>query len=169
MEKQKFKNVVLDLGCGKGLKLANRAKKSPNTFFIGIDNDITDIKNAKLRYGYHPNIAFIHADATQLPIKKEKVVGVTADFLLHTFRQIGYDAEGKIVEIKRDFPEKELVGEIKRVLKKGRACRVTDSPIEIVEKTHEEFIKQGFKPRKKSYFGLFSAKYREPRRKGRRV
>jgi 16S rRNA (adenine(1408)-N(1))-methyltransferase len=68
-----FEHVLVDVGTGVGNALLRRARREPNTFFIGVDAAADNLREASDRAHRQParggvgNLAFVAAAANDLP------------------------------------------------------------------------------------------------------
>ncbi|MBI87374.1 MAG: hypothetical protein CMG63_04755 [Candidatus Marinimicrobia bacterium] len=105
--------VILDIGGGDGLVLANYAKENPNSKVYVIDADFNNIKRVPFRK--IENLVALNCSATSLPFDNNSVDTVFTVFA---------------VEHMYDYDYSEFLFEVKRVLKKGgRLVIATDSDI----------------------------------------
>lgn len=120
-KKPQFKRIVLDLGCGTGNVTEYMARGDKTTFYIGIDVDVLAIKKAQKKYGHHPNMSFILADASKMPIKAGKIDAARARFLFPYLKRAKYLDEKRqvVIETPTDRTFKRVVKETFRVLKEG--------------------------------------------------
>ncbi len=109
-----FKNYYLEIGSGKGQFLVNMAKNHPDTFFIGMERNVTcaGFTAKKLVEGEITNAKLLYADAGQvLPsIEAESVEGIFLNFS---------DPWPKKRHAKRRLTSDSFLGQYYRILKKG--------------------------------------------------
>lgn len=109
-----YKNYYLEIGSGKGQFLVNMAKNHPDTFFIGMERNVTcaGFTAKKLVEGEIANAKLIYADAGQvLPsIEAESVEGIFLNFS---------DPWPKKRHAKRRLTSDSFLGQYYRILKKG--------------------------------------------------
>ena len=109
-----YKNYYLEIGSGKGQFLVNMAKNHPDTFFIGMERNVTcaGFTAKKLVEGEITNAKLIYADAGQvLPsIEAESVEGIFLNFS---------DPWPKKRHAKRRLTSDSFLGQYYRILKKG--------------------------------------------------
>ena len=107
-----YKNYYLEIGSGKGQFLVNMAKNHPDTFFIGMERNVTcaGFTAKKLVEGEITNAKLVYADAGQvLPsIEAESVEGI---FLT--------DPWPKKRHAKRRLTSDSFLEQYYRILKKG--------------------------------------------------
>ena len=109
-----YKNYYLEIGSGKGQFLVNMAKNHPDTFFIGMERNVTcaGFTAKKLVEGEITNAKLVYADAGQvLPsIEAESVEGIFLNFS---------DPWPKKRHAKRRLTSDSFLGQYYRILKKG--------------------------------------------------
>ena len=109
-----FKNYYLEIGSGKGQFLVNMAKNHPDTFFIGMERNVTcaGFTAKKLVEGEVTNAKLVYADAGQvLPsIEAESVEGIFLNFS---------DPWPKKRHAKRRLTSDSFLGQYYRILKRG--------------------------------------------------
>ena len=113
--------IVLDIGCGRGLWLLAAAKRLPRGHAIGIDiwnmQDLSDnaavrtMNNAKLE-GVADRVELLTADARQLPFENDHFDLIVSSAAIHNI----YDAPGRATAIR----------EVARVLKPGGRVMIFD-------------------------------------------
>jgi demethylmenaquinone methyltransferase/2-methoxy-6-polyprenyl-1,4-benzoquinol methylase len=79
--------IVLDLGAGTGDIAFEMARKHPHTFVVACDFTMKMIRVGRERQGGE-SVAWVMADAQQLPFAKESVSGVISGFLLRNVPDI---------------------------------------------------------------------------------
>ena len=108
------RNYSLEIGSGKGQFLVNMAKNHPDTFFIGMERNVTcaGFTAKKLVEGEITNAKLVFADAGQvLPsIEAESVEGIFLNFS---------DPWPKKRHAKRRLTSDSFLGQYYRILKKG--------------------------------------------------
>ena len=109
-----YKNYYLEIGSGKGQFLVNMAKNHPDTFFIGMERNVTcaGFTAKKLVEGEVTNAKLVYADAGQvLPsINAESVEGIFLNFS---------DPWPKKRHAKRRLTSDSFLGQYYRILKRG--------------------------------------------------
>ena len=109
-----FENYYLEIGSGKGQFLVNMAKNHPDTFFIGMERNVTcaGFTAKKLVEGEVANAKLVYADAGQvLPsINAESVEGIFLNFS---------DPWPKKRHAKRRLTSDSFLGQYYRILKRG--------------------------------------------------
>ena len=109
-----YKNYYLEIGSGKGQFLVNMAKNHPDTFFIGMERNVTcaGFTAKKLVEGEVTNAKLVYADAGQvLPsIEAESVEGIFLNFS---------DPWPKRRHAKRRLTSDSFLGQYYRILKRG--------------------------------------------------
>ena len=109
-----YKNYYLEIGSGKGQFLVNMAKNHPDTFFIGMERNVTcaGFTAKKLVEGEVTNAKLVYADAGQvLPsIEAESVEGIFLNFS---------DPWPKKRHAKRRLTSDSFLGQYYRILKRG--------------------------------------------------
>ncbi len=109
-----YKNYYLEIGSGKGQFLVNMAKNHPDTFFIGMERNVTcaGFTAKKLVEGEITNAKLVYADAGQvLPsIEAESVEGIFLNFS---------DPWPKKRHAKRRLTSDSFLGQYYRILKRG--------------------------------------------------
>lgn len=109
-----YKNYYLEIGSGKGQFLVNMAKNHPDTFFIGMERNVTcaGFTAKKLVECEITNAKLVYADAGQvLPsIEAESVEGIFLNFS---------DPWPKKRHAKRRLTSDSFLGQYYRILKKG--------------------------------------------------
>ena len=109
-----YKNYYLEIGSGKGQFLVNMAKNHPDTFFIGMERNVTcaGFTAKKLVEGEIINAKLVYADAGQvLPsIEAESVEGIFLNFS---------DPWPKKRHAKRRLTSDSFLGQYYRILKRG--------------------------------------------------
>ena len=109
-----YENYYLEIGSGKGQFLVNMAKNHPDSFFIGMERNVTcaGFTAKKLVEGEITNAKLIYADAGQvLPsIEAESVEGIFLNFS---------DPWPKKRHAKRRLTSDSFLGQYYRILKKG--------------------------------------------------
>ena len=109
-----YKNYYLEIGSGKGQFLVNMAKNHPDTFFIGMERNVTcaGFTAKKLVEGEVANAKLVYADAGQvLPsINAESVEGIFLNFS---------DPWPKKRHAKRRLTSDSFLGQYYRILKRG--------------------------------------------------
>ena len=109
-----YKNYYLEIGSGKGQFLVNMAKNHPDTFFIGMERNVTcaGFTAKKLVEGEITNAKLVYADAGQvLPsIEAESVEGIFLNFS---------DPWPKKRHAKRRLTSDSFLEQYYRILKKG--------------------------------------------------
>ena len=109
-----YENYYLEIGSGKGQFLVNMAKNHPDTFFIGMERNVTcaGFTAKKLVEGEVTNAKLVYADAGQvLPsINAESVEGIFLNFS---------DPWPKKRHAKRRLTSDSFLGQYYRILKKG--------------------------------------------------
>ena len=109
-----YKNYYLEIGSGKGQFLVNMAKNHPESFFIGMERNVTcaGFTAKKLVEGEVTNAKLVYADAGQvLPsINAESVEGIFLNFS---------DPWPKKRHAKRRLTSDSFLGQYYRILKSG--------------------------------------------------
>ena len=109
-----YGNYYLEIGSGKGQFLVNMAKNHPDTFFIGMERNVTcaGFTAKKLVEGEVTNAKLVYADAGQvLPsIEAESVEGIFLNFS---------DPWPKKRHAKRRLTSDSFLGQYYRILKRG--------------------------------------------------
>lgn len=109
-----YQNYYLEIGSGKGQFLVNMAKNHPDTFFIGMERNVTcaGFTAKKLVEGEITNAKLVYADAGQvLPsINAESVEGIFLNFS---------DPWPKKRHAKRRLTSDSFLGQYYRILKRG--------------------------------------------------
>ena len=109
-----YQNYYLEIGSGKGQFLVNMAKNHPDTFFIGMERNVTcaGFTAKKLVEGEITNAKLVYADAGQvLPsIEAESVEGIFLNFS---------DPWPKKRHAKRRLTSDSFLGQYYRILKRG--------------------------------------------------
>ncbi len=109
-----YENYYLEIGSGKGQFLVNMAKNHPDTFFIGMERNVTcaGFTAKKLVEGEVANAKLVYADASQvLPsIEAESVEGIFLNFS---------DPWPKKRHAKRRLTSDSFLGQYYRILKRG--------------------------------------------------
>ena len=109
-----YENYYLEIGSGKGQFLVNMAKNHPDSFFIGMERNVTcaGFTAKKLVEGEITNAKLVYADAGQvLPsIEAESVEGIFLNFS---------DPWPKKRHAKRRLTSDSFLGQYYRILKKG--------------------------------------------------
>ena len=109
-----YKDYYLEIGSGKGQFLVNMAKNHPDTFFIGMERNVTcaGFTAKKLVEGEVANAKLVYADAGQvLPsINAESVEGIFLNFS---------DPWPKKRHAKRRLTSDSFLGQYYRILKRG--------------------------------------------------
>ena len=109
-----YENYYLEIGSGKGQFLVNMAKNHPDTFFIGMERNVTcaGFTAKKLVEGEVTNAKLVYADAGQvLPsINAESVEGIFLNFS---------DPWPKKRHAKRRLTSDSFLGQYYRILKRG--------------------------------------------------
>ena len=109
-----YKNYYLEIGSGKGQFLVNMAKNHPDSFFIGMERNVTcaGFTAKKLVEGEVTNAKLVYADAGQvLPsIEAESVEGIFLNFS---------DPWPKKRHAKRRLTSDSFLGQYYRILKRG--------------------------------------------------
>lgn len=140
------KNVLLDIGCGKG-EFVNYVDNNLDNFFaVGLD-----LSKEMLSFRSGKKGKFILGDALYLPFKNDSVDVIYMDTLLHHI--IGYSTSTP------ENSQKKVVDEVIRVIKKDGIFIVQELYYEILFPALSNFLFHFLKLRKKINFPIFT---REP-------
>lgn len=123
------RRVIVDMGCGKGGRLARHRGKNPDDVLIGVDSNKEKIREAREEYD-HLGIHFIVGDATRTSIKPNSVDQVWIKYP----NPVPDSDDSRSGSRDSDTPIREFLGGARDMLKPGGLISITTEVTNIMRR-----------------------------------